>query len=80
MCLAVPLELKEINGNEAVAERDGVGRKIRVDLIKNPKPGDFVLVHAGFAIEKISQKQAEENIEAVRELEEEIAKLKQGAE
>ena len=80
MCLAVPLELKEINGNEAVAERDGVGRTIRVDLIKNPKPGDFVLVHAGFAIEKISRKQAEENMEAVRELEEEIEKLKQAAE
>lgn len=76
MCLAVPLEIKEINGNEALAERDGIGRTIRIDFIKNPKIGDCVLVHAGFAIEKISKKQAEETQEAVRELEREIAGLK----
>lgn len=75
MCLAVPLELKEINGNEALAERDGIGRTIRIDFIKDAKPGDCVLVHAGFAIERISKKQAEETAAAVRELEEAIAGL-----
>ena len=40
MCLAVPLKLIEINGNEAVAESLGLRRKIRVDYIDSPKVGE----------------------------------------
>ena len=69
MCLAVPMQLKEIKGNEAVGERNGVTRSFRVDLIKDPMPGDYVIVHAGFAIEKLSREQAEESIAAAMELE-----------
>lgn len=75
MCLAVPFELKEINGTEALAERDGISRRIRVDFIESPKAGDYVLVHAGFAIERVEQVQAEEDLQTARELAEELQKI-----
>ncbi|MCD8334749.1 MAG: HypC/HybG/HupF family hydrogenase formation chaperone [Clostridiales bacterium] len=68
MCLAIPMRLTEINGNDAVAEVDGVKRKIRVDFIKEPKVGDYVIAHAGFAIERLQEQQALDNLEAIREV------------
>ncbi|MBQ1423968.1 MAG: HypC/HybG/HupF family hydrogenase formation chaperone [Lachnospiraceae bacterium] len=70
MCLAVPLRIKELDGTDAVVERDGVSRRVKVNFIREPKVGDYVMVHAGFAIEKVNEKQAEEDLEAFRELEE----------
>lgn len=64
MCLAVPLKLTEINGNTAVGESLGMSREIRVDFIPEPKIGDYVIVHAGFAIERLPEQQALEDIEA----------------
>lgn len=64
MCLAVPLKLIEINGNTAVGESLGMKREIRVDFIQNPEIGDYVIVHAGFAIERLPEQQALEDIEA----------------
>ena len=70
MCLAVPLRIAEINGKDAIGERDGVQRKIRLDFIADPKVGEYVIVHAGFAIERLSRQQAEEDLAAFREVEE----------
>ena len=47
-------------------------RRIRVDFIENPKIGEYVIVHAGFAIERLPDKQAREDLEAWEELEEAI--------
>ena len=69
MCLAVPLRIKELNGTDAVVERDGVSRTVKVNFIREPKVGDYVMVQAGFAIEKVDGRQAEEDLEAFRELE-----------
>ena len=68
MCLAIPLELVEINGMDAVAQVDGIRRKIRVDFIPDPQVGDYVIVHAGFAIERMKKEQALENLAAIREV------------
>ncbi len=68
MCLAVPLKIVSINEKNAVAEMDGIKRNIRIDFIKNAEVGDYVIVHAGFAIEKLTRKMAQENLEAVREV------------
>lgn len=68
MCLAVPLKIVKINGKDAEAEIEGVRRKIRVDFIKDPMPGEYVIVHAGFAIEKLDERQALENLKIVREV------------
>ena len=68
MCLAVPLKLIEINGNNAVGESMGMQRKLRVDFIPEPRIGDYVIVHAGFAIERLPEKQALEDIAAWEEI------------
>ena len=69
MCLAVPLKIVEINGNDAVGERHSLRRNIRLDFTKNAQIGDYVIVHAGFAIEKMNSQQAEENLAAIQEVE-----------
>lgn len=68
MCLAVPLRIMEIHGNEAVAEAGGVRRTVRVDFIHTPQVGDYVLVHAGFAMERLGQEQAVQNLKALQEV------------
>lgn len=64
MCLAVPLKLIEVNGSSAIGEAMGMTREIRVDFIEEPKAGDYVIVHAGFAIERLPEEQALEDLEA----------------
>ena len=68
MCLAVPLKLIEIHGNDAIGEAMGMRRAVRVDLIPEPKLGDYVMVHAGFAIERLEEAQALEDLETWEEL------------
>ena len=68
MCLAVPLKLIEVNGKDAVGEAMGLKRKLRVDFIEEPKIGDYVIVHAGFAIERLPEEQALEDLETWEEL------------
>lgn len=69
MCLAVPMRITEIDGKEAVVSSTGLSRKIRVDFIQDPKIGDYVIVHAGFAIERLSERQAGEDLAAWAEIE-----------
>lgn len=68
MCLAIPLKLKEINGNNATAEAMGMTRQVRVDFIDKPRVGDYVIVHAGFAIERLPERQALDDLEAWEEV------------
>lgn len=69
MCLAVPLKLIEINGKNAIGEAMGMTRQLRVDFIKEPQVGDYVMVHAGFAIERLPEGQALADLEAWEEME-----------
>lgn len=69
MCLAVPLKLIEINGKNAIGEAMGMTRQLRVDFIKEPQVGDYVMVHAGFAIERLPGGQALADLEAWEEME-----------
>jgi hydrogenase expression/formation protein HypC len=63
LCLAVPLEIVEIKGNKATVERSGVRFEADIRLINNVKVGDFVLVHAGFAIQKVNREEAQKTLE-----------------
>ena len=65
MCLAIPAKIVSIKGEEAVAEIQGVRRKIIVSLINQPRVGDYVLIHAGFAIRKWSEEDVREFNEIV---------------
>lgn len=69
MCLAVPLKIIEINGVDAVGERRGIRRNIRLDFTRSAEVGDYVIVHAGFAIEKLDRDQAEASLAAIQEVE-----------
>ena len=73
MCLAIPLKLIEINGNKATGEAMGMTRQVRVDFIKEPQVGDYVMVHAGFAIERLPEGQALADLEAWEEMEAALA-------
>lgn len=53
MCLAVPAKITSVQGNYAYAETMGIRQKINIQLIEELMPDDHVLIHAGFAIEKI---------------------------
>ena len=64
MCLAIPLKLVEIDGKRAVGEAMGMRRELRVDFIDKPKLGEYVIVHAGFAIERLGEQQALEDLES----------------
>ena len=64
MCLAIPLKLVELDGNRAVGEAMGMRRELRVDFIDRPKLGEYVIVHAGFAIERLGEQQALEDLES----------------
>ncbi len=52
MCLSIPMRVKDIKGNTAVVEKDGVSTEADISLVDDIEIGDYVLVHAGFAIEK----------------------------
>ena len=73
MCLAVPARIKEIEKNTALADFGGVARKISLGIIKDIKQGDYVLVHAGFAIGKVDAKEAADTLKAIRELKDAVA-------
>lgn len=69
MCLAVPSKIVSINEN-GIASVDvmGVRRDCSVKLTPEAKPGDCVLVHAGFAIQIITEQDAEETLELLRQM------------
>ncbi|MBD3377146.1 HypC/HybG/HupF family hydrogenase formation chaperone [candidate division KSB1 bacterium] len=62
MCLGIPMKIISMTENEAIAEVEDIKREISLDLIDNANVGDYVLVHAGFAIEKMDASTARESI------------------
>jgi len=67
MCLAIPSKIVKIEDNVATIDVDGVRREASLLLVENPKIGDYVVVHAGFAINKINEEHALESLTLLRE-------------
>jgi hydrogenase expression/formation protein HypC len=67
MCLAIPMVLVERNEYEGVAEIDGVRRQISVMFLPDVEVGDYVLVHAGYAIGQVDADEAAKTLELLRE-------------
>lgn len=69
MCLAIPSQIVEVL-DEGMATIDTLGakRKISLDLTPSAKVGEYVLVHAGFAIEIVGVKEAEESLEVIKQM------------
>jgi len=70
MCLAVPARILEVKGNKGIVDFGGIRREINLSLVDNVKVGDYVLVHVGFAIQKLERKEAEEILKLWREVSE----------
>lgn len=70
MCLGVPGIVVELSGDGrwAVTESFGVRRKVGLQLLENVEPGDYIMVHAGYAIEKVDLAEARERIKIWEEL------------
>ena len=67
MCLAIPSKIVKIENNIATIDVDGVQRETSLLLLEAPKVGDYVIVHAGFAINKINEEDAKESLKLLRE-------------
>ncbi len=68
MCLAIPALIKSIAGQEAEAEIGGISRRISLVLTPEAQVGDYVLLHAGYAISTIDQAAAGETLKIFREI------------
>lgn len=68
MCIAVPAKIEEILKDDAIVNYDGVKVKVNIMLIEDPKIGEYVLVHAGCAIQKIDENYANETLDIFKEL------------
>jgi hydrogenase expression/formation protein HypC len=67
MCLAIPSQLIELKGDMAVIDVAGVRRQASMLLLEDPQVGDWVIVHAGFAIQKLDEAAAQESLRYLRE-------------
>ena len=67
MCLAIPSKIVEIENNIGTLDVDGVKRKASLLLLEDPKIGEYVIVHAGFALHKIDESAAMETLKILRE-------------
>ncbi len=70
MCLAVPGKIKKIENTTALVDFGGVLKEVSLGILSGVMAGDYVLVHAGFAIGKVDRKEAEETFSVLKELEE----------
>ena len=74
MCLAIPAQITELKDNNMVEVNIlGATREVSIDLTPTAKVGDYVLVHAGFAIEIVDPAFAEETLELVKQFPEMVA-------
>ena len=69
MCLGIPMKVKDIEGNFARVKTGNLLRKINVEMLKDLKVGDYVIVHAGFGIEVINPQEAKKTLELINEIE-----------
>ena len=77
MCLAIPMRVNEIRGDQddplsfpiAVVDENGLRKEVRLDVVDRwPNIGDYIIVHAGFAIHTLDPAEAETNLKLLREM------------
>ncbi len=82
MCLAVPMQVVSLHSEDggeepqvAVVESAGIRKEIRLEMVDRiPEPGEYVIIHAGFAIRSLSVAEAECNLSLMREMAEALEK------
>jgi hydrogenase expression/formation protein HypC len=68
MCLGVPVKIIQKKDKTGIAEFKGVKREINLELLDNVEVGDFVILHAGFAIQRLDEKEALETLNLFEKL------------
>jgi hydrogenase expression/formation protein HypC len=68
MCLSVPAKIVQVESNRAKAEVGGLLREISIDLCPEVAVGEYVLIHAGFAIQRLDEKEAKETLDLLKQL------------
>jgi len=68
MCLAVPVQVISIEGNEAEVDISGVRRRVSIVLTPEARAGDYVLLHTGYAINVIDKAEAEKTLELLEQI------------
>jgi hydrogenase expression/formation protein HypC len=68
MCLAIPALVESIDGEKAVVSIEGVRREISIQLTPEAEAGDYVLLHAGFAISILDESEALQTLEMLRQV------------
>ena len=68
MCIAIPSKIVKIENNIGIIDVDGVQRQASLLLLEDPEVGEYVIVHAGFAIKKIDEEAAMETLKVLREV------------
>lgn len=66
MCLAIPMKVIKVDKENAIVECGGITREVNIQFLTNVKKGDYVIVHAGFAIEKLNRKEAEKTLKIIK--------------
>ena len=72
MCLAIPALIKSIDGYLAEVEVGGVARQASLQLTPEARPGDYVLLHTGYAISIVDPVEAEETLKLLREIADQV--------
>ncbi len=68
MCLAIPAKITAVNGALATIDMGGISREASLLLLPEARLGDYVLVHAGFAIQSIDEQEAQETLKLFSEM------------
>ncbi len=77
MCLAIPMRVTQVAGDPddfttsqvATVDADGISQEIRLDVVDRwPEIGDYLIIHAGFAIHTLDEEEAKTNIELIRKM------------
>lgn len=67
MCLGIPMKLVEIDGDTGIVESGGLRKSAKLSFVKGVKKGDYLLIHAGFAMERVKPKEAAKTLRALKE-------------
>ncbi|MFH0738545.1 MAG: HypC/HybG/HupF family hydrogenase formation chaperone [Candidatus Omnitrophota bacterium] len=68
MCLGIPMKIKKLEGEFAEVQSGTLRHKINIQMISGIRVGDYVIVHAGFAIEKLDPQKAKETLKIIHEI------------
>jgi len=69
MCLSIPAKVMSVDGDKAIVSVGGTNYEASLQLIDDVKVGDYILLHTGFAIQKISEEEAIETLRVFEEFE-----------